>query len=130
MPADTPQECMERFIDSMVRRDMSSAIGLLADDTILFYSNGAALWGKEAFETIMTANWTQVSDYKYSTLDSIWLPQSDTVASVIYTFSWSGTVGGKEVSGSGRGTRIFRREDHGWVIAHEHLSNGAWMPTE
>jgi ketosteroid isomerase-like protein len=130
MQANTPQECMTSFIGAMLRRDMGAAIGLLADDAVLFYSNGAALCGKKAFESVMAANWKQVSDYKYSTLDSIWLAQSETVASVIYTFSWSGNAGGKEVNGSGRGTRVFRREGLGWLIVHEHLSNGAWKPTE
>jgi ketosteroid isomerase-like protein len=130
MPATTPQECMTSFIDAMVRRDMGAALGLLADDAVLFYSNGAALWGKQAFESLMTANWKQVSNYKYSTLDSIWLAQSETVASVIYTFSWSGNAGDKEVSGGGRGTRVFRKEGLGWLIAHEHLSTGAWKAAE
>jgi ketosteroid isomerase-like protein len=48
---------------------------------------------------------------------------------VIYTFSWSGVAGGQEVSGHGRGTRLFRREADGWRIAHEHLSTGQWKPT-
>ncbi|WP_158883748.1 nuclear transport factor 2 family protein [Rhodanobacter sp. L36] len=130
MPASTPQECMTSFIDAMVRRDMAAALDLLANDVALFYSNGAALWGKEAFESAMTVNWKQVSNYKYSTLDSIWLAESETVASVIYTFSWSGNAGGKEVSGSGRGTRVFLKAGFGWLIAHEHLSTGAWRATD
>lgn len=130
MPATTPQDCMTRFMDAMVRRDMATARDLLADDAALFFSNGTALWGKDAFESLMAASWKQVSDYNYSTLDSIWLAQSETVASVIYHFSWSGKAGGKEVSGGGRGTRVFRNDGSGWLIVHEHLSTGAWKPTE
>jgi ketosteroid isomerase-like protein len=105
---------------------MDSALALLTDDVVLFYSNGQALRGKDAFRSTMAANWKLIENYNYRTLDSIWLAQSDNVAAVIYTFSWAGVAGGKEVSGGGRGTRIFRRDTAGWRIAHEHLSSGQW----
>jgi hypothetical protein len=75
----------------------------------------------------MTASWAVVENYKYSTLDSAWLAQSDGAAAVIYSFAWSGTARGQDVGGGGRGTRIFfRSADVGWLIAHEHLSAGQW----
>jgi ketosteroid isomerase-like protein len=119
---------MEAFVAAMIRRDMMAAQSLLTDDVALFYSNGSALWGKEQFASAMTVAWKSVDHYQYKTLDSIWLAQSDTVAAVIYTFSWSGMANGKSVSGGGRGTRVFRRDgsDATWRIAHEHLSTGLW----
>jgi len=80
----------------------------------------------EAFATAIMANWKRIDHYHYTTDDSIWVAQSDTAAAVIYTFSWSGVVDGKEVKGGRRGTRVFRREPDGWRIAHEHLSTGQW----
>lgn len=67
-----------------------------------------------------------VSNYEYETFEAVWLAESDNVASVVYTFAWSGIAGGSEVKGSGRGTRVFRREIDGWRIAHEYLSTGTW----
>jgi ketosteroid isomerase-like protein len=122
----SPQACMTAFVAAMVARDMEAALALLTDDVALFYSNGGALWGKDAFVAAMTASWKLVSDYKYTTVESIWVAQSDSAASVIYTFAWSGLAGGNEVKGGGRGTRVFRRAPDGWRIAHEHLSAGAW----
>ncbi len=126
MSASSPQACMTAFIDSLIRRDLNAALALLTDDVAFFYSNGSALWGKEAFASAMTANWKLIDRYNYSTLDAIWLAQSETAAAVIYTFSWSGVAGGMDVSGGGRGTRVFRRDRDGWRIAHEHLSAGDW----
>lgn len=122
--ASSPQECMSSFIEAMIARDMDAALSLLTEDVVLFYNNGSALWGKEAFAATMTASWKVVSDYKYSTIDTVWLAQSEDIAAVIYIFSWSGLAGGNEVKGGGRGTRVFRRGPHGWQIAHEHLSVG------
>ncbi|HEY1708237.1 MAG TPA: nuclear transport factor 2 family protein [Rhizomicrobium sp.] len=126
--AATPQACMDAFIAAMIRRDMAAALDLLTGDVALFYSNGTALWGKEQFTAVMTANWKLVQDYKYTTVEAIWLAQSDTAAAAIYTFSWSGLAGGNAVSGGGRGTRVFRKEGSDWRIAHEHLSAGQWKP--
>jgi ketosteroid isomerase-like protein len=128
MPNTSPQACMESFVAALIRQDIDAALPLLTDDVALFYSNGTAIWGKDAFTAVITANWKQLDRYDYKTVDAIWLAQSDTAAAVIYTFSWSGLAGGKELSGNGRGTRVFRREADGWRIAHEHLSTGQWKP--
>ena len=129
MAATSPQDCMSDFAAALIGRDMASALRLLTDDVVLFYSNGTAILGKEAFTATMTASWAVVENYKYATLDQVWLAQSEAVAAVIYSFEWSGTVRGAEVKGTGRATRVFRKEGgDDWRIAHEHLSTGQWRP--
>jgi len=121
---------MAAFTDSLLRRDIDAALALLTEDVTFFYSNGTALWGKDAFAKSITTNWTLIGDYEYSTLDSIWLAESDTAAIVIYAFSWSGVAGGNKVGANGRGTRVFRKERAGWRLAHEHLTAGEWKPQD
>ena len=87
MASDTPQTCMSRFTAALLRRDMPAALELLADDAVLFYGNGTALWGAKQFEANMKAAWKIIEQYKYETLDSVWLAQSDTAATVVYTFA-------------------------------------------
>jgi ketosteroid isomerase-like protein len=127
MTAGSAQVCMTDFTAALVARDIGSALALLTDDVVFFYSNGTTIRGKDAFAAAMTANWKVVENYQYSTLDSAWVAQSDAAAAVIYSFAWSGVARGQEVSGGGRGTRVFcRGSDSGWRIAHEHLSTGQW----
>ncbi len=129
MPAASPQTCMSDFAAALIRRDMASASPLLTDDVVLFYSNGTAILGKAAFAEVMTASWKVVENYRYATLNQIWLAQSDAAAAVIYSFEWSGLVRGAEVNGAGRATRVFRKDGaEGWRIVHEHLSTGQWNP--
>lgn len=128
MAANSAQACTADFTDAMIRRDMDTALSLLRNDVVFFYSNGSVIIGKDAFASVMTANWKMVSDYEYSTVDSIWIAQSEVAASVIYSFTWSGTAGGAKVSGGGRGTRVLSNDGSGWRIAHEHLSIGQWKP--
>ena len=127
MPAESPQTRGSDFTAALIRRDIGAALALLTDDVVFLYSNGTAIRGKDAFAAVMTASWKLVENYRYSTLESTWVAQSDTAAAVIYGFAWSGVVRGGAVSGGGRGTRVFRRvADAGWLIAHEHLSAGEW----
>lgn len=124
MPATSPQACTADFTAALIRRDMPAALALLADDVVFFYSNGSELRGKDAFAATMTANWALVEDYRYSTLDPVWIAESDAVATIVYGFAWSGVARGQPVSGAGRGTRVLRNGPAGWLIAHEHLSQG------
>ena len=128
MPADSPQACTTDFTAALIRRDMETALTLLTDDVVFFYSNGTAIVGKDAFSSLMTASWKMVEDYAYSTADPMWLAQSDAVASVIYSFAWTGKVSDQAVGGAGRATRVLRKDASGWRIAHEHLSTGDWKP--
>jgi ketosteroid isomerase-like protein len=127
MLSNSPQACATDFTAALVRRDIEAALALLTDDVVFFYSNGSVIRGRDAFASTMTANWKLVEDYKYETLESAWIAESDAAASVIYSFAWSGVARGQGVSGAGRGTRVLRRSaDAGWQIAHEHLSTGQW----
>jgi len=126
MPASSPDACASEFTAALIRRDMDAAMARLTDDVVFFYSNGTSILGKAAFAALMAANWKVVEDYRYATLDSSWIVRSDAVASVIYSFEWSGRVRGETVSGGGRGTRVLTHDGSAWRIAHEHLSVGAW----
>jgi ketosteroid isomerase-like protein len=107
---------------------MEAALALLTDDVVFFYSNGSAIVGKDAFSSQMMASWKIVEDYSYSHAGQTWVAQSDSVASVIYSFSWTGRAQGQAVGGAGRATRVLRNDGTGWRIAHEHLSAGDWKP--
>ena len=121
MGAASPQNCTRAFEAALIARDMDAALALLTDDVVFFYSNGTTLAGKTAFAETMRANWSRVTDYRYESGGERWLTESV----VVYGFKWSGVAGGNSVSGSGRATRVFRREADGWRVVHEHLSAGS-----
>src|ERR1700749_118026 len=96
MAAKSAQACTSEFTSCLVTRDMDAALMLLTDDVVFFYSNGSVIIGKDAFAAVMTANWKMVTDYEYSTVESNWIVESDTAASVIYSFAWSGLARGEK----------------------------------
>ena len=128
MASSTPQDCMKAFVAAMIARDMNAALALLTEDVTFYYANGTVIFGKDSFAAVMTAAWSRLMNYEYATHEPVWFLQSDTAAAVYYGFSWSGRVGEQQVGGSGRATRVFRRDAGGWRLAHEHLSAGPWKP--
>jgi ketosteroid isomerase-like protein len=129
LSAETPQACITGFTAALIGRDIDDALAHLTEDVVFFYSNGSVIRGKDAFAALMTASWKIVENYKYATLDSAWISETDSAAAIIYSFEWSGTAGGNAVSGAGRGTRVLSRTPGaGWLISHEHLSTGQWKP--
>ena len=126
MPSRSPQACVADFTAALIDRDMEAALALLTDDVVFFYSNGSAIVGKDAFADLMTASWRIVQDYAYIHANHLWVAQSDSAASVIYSFSWTGMANGQAVGGAGRATRVLRNDGAGWLVAHEHLSAGDW----
>ena len=128
MPANSPQTCTEGFTAALIGRDMETALALLSDDVIFFYSNGSAIVGKDAFSALMLASWKIVDDYAYATAAHVWIALSESVASVVYSFNWTGRANGQTVGGAGRATRVLKRDGTGWRITHEHLSAGDWKP--
>ncbi|MDP3494611.1 MAG: DUF4440 domain-containing protein [Hyphomonadaceae bacterium] len=127
MTAESPQACATGFTAALIRRDIDSALAFLTDEVVFFYSNGTVISGKDAFAALMTSSWKLIENYQYLSGESNWITQSADAAAVIYSFAWSGVARGAEVSASGRGTRVFSRHPSGgWLITHEHLSNGQW----
>jgi ketosteroid isomerase-like protein len=125
MAANTPRACVKDFTAALIARDMPAALALLTDDVVFFYSNGSTITGKDAFAALMRASWAVVEDYDYSSGDAAWIVETKTAAAVVYSFAWSGKARGADVNGSGRATRVLRKEPGaGWRIAHEHLSIG------
>jgi ketosteroid isomerase-like protein len=124
----SPQACTTDFTAALIARDMETALTLLTDDVVFFYSNGSAIVGKAAFAQLMTSSWKVVEDYVYSSADPLWVVESDTAASVIYSFTWTGKVRDQAIGGAGRATRVLKSDGSGWLITHEHLSTGDWKP--
>jgi len=126
----TPEETKQEMARRMNAKDLAGTMALIADDAVYFWSNGSAMFGKPAIEAAMRANFEGIADDTYAVADVTWLADTDQVAACVFRFEWTGKVGGKAVSGRGRGASVLKRVDGEWRIAHENLSQGAWKPPE
>ena len=121
-PADYKRELVRR----MNAKDLAGTMELIADDAVYFWSNGAAMFGKdEIAEGIKDVSETIQNDV-YEVLDLTWLIETPDVAVAVYRFQWTGEVDGEPASGRGRGASVLRRIDGEWRTVHENLSQGGW----
>jgi ketosteroid isomerase-like protein len=114
----------------MNAKDLPGTMELIADDAVYFWSNGAAMFGKEQIAQGMRAGFEGIQNDVYEVRDLTWLVDSPDVAVAVYRFQWTGEVEGKPASGRGRGASVIKRIEGEWRTVHEHLSQGRWRARE
>ena len=119
----TPQQFMREY-ESSGRKGVECTLSLIDDEAIYWFSDGTSHTGKAAIERAVRRNFDAIKDETYRIGDLVWVAQSTDVAACVYRFDWSGLIGGKPASGTGRGTSVLARRGDSWVVVHEHLSKG------
>lgn len=107
----TPAEYERELARRMSAKDVDGTLELIAEDAVYFWSNGSAMFGKEAIAEGLRQNFASIQNDTYEKLDITWLAQSDGVAACVFRFEWTGEIDGELVSGRGRGASVLRRID-------------------
>jgi len=126
----SPTEYKRELLRRMNAKDLAGTMKLIAEDAVYFWSNGAAMFGKEQIARGMRASFDGIQNDTYEVHDLTWLVDSQDTAVAVYRFQWTGEVDGKPASGSGRGASVLRLIDGEWRTVHEHLSQGRWRARE
>jgi uncharacterized protein (TIGR02246 family) len=121
-PADVKAELLRR----MTAKDLPGTLELIADDAVYFWSNGSAMFGKDAIAEGLKDNFANIQNDTYNVSDVTWLVESADAAACVFEFTWTGDIDGHPAAGRGRGASVLRRADARWQIVHENLSSGAW----
>ncbi|MBH5319592.1 nuclear transport factor 2 family protein [Paenibacillus sp. GSMTC-2017] len=68
--------------------------------------------------------WDTIKDEVYSISDVNWIAVDKNTATCIYTYHYTGYYNGDYISGSGRATNVFIKDnENDWKLIHEHLSS-------
>ena len=94
---------------------------LVHDDACVTFSNGTVHVGKAAVQRAFESNFAAIADEKYRISNVRWVHRGSEIAVYLFDFNWSGRVGGRSASGSGRGTSVLHRDHDGWRLLVEHL---------
>ena len=124
----TTNEYKRELVMRMRAKDLAGTLELIADDAVYFWSDGSAMFGKDAIAEGLKRNFVTIENDTYDVFDLTWLVESDDIAACVYRFEWTGEVNGASAKGSGRGASVLRRIDGEWRTVHENLSRGAWKP--
>lgn len=119
-----PSEFIRKYEAATASHDLDATLELIDEHAVYWFSDGATYHGKAAIGAAIRSNFEAIKEEEYRISDVKWLAESEDVAACVYSFSWSGKVGGKQTSGSGRGTTVIHKMDGEWRVVHEHLSRG------
>jgi ketosteroid isomerase-like protein len=117
----TPQDLLKQY-ESLINLHQFDAVAPLIATDAVFWFNDGSFTGIEAIRAAFERTWASFVTEAYWLTDMRWVASGDVAASCIYQFNWKAVVGGRKVSGSGRGTTVLRKGADGWKIVHEHLS--------
>jgi ketosteroid isomerase-like protein len=98
---------------------------LIHDDACVTFSNGTVHVGKAAVQRAFEANFAAIANEEYRISNVRWVHRGAKIAVYLFDFNWSGRVGGRPASGSGRGTCVLHRDQDGWKLLVEHLGPAA-----
>jgi ketosteroid isomerase-like protein len=119
---DSAQDLLEKYKVEINKHNFDLVEPLISKDCKFWFSSGTFV-GLDQIGQAFEKTWGMIKDEVYSLTDIEWIAESDLTAVCTYTFHWKGLIDGKPGEGKGRGTSCFRKEDDGWKITHEHLSN-------
>lgn len=120
-----PTAALTEFIRTYERaansHDITRLVPLIAPEAVYWFSDGSHR-GREAVLSAIAETFATIRGEVYRINDLEWIAHSDDHAVCRYRFTWTGTVDGRQRSGSGRGTNVLVSNAGTWQVLHEHLS--------
>jgi len=123
--APTPDEFIPLYERALASQRWHAVDPLVHDDACVTFSNGTVHVGKAAVQRAFEGNFAAIADEEYRISNIRWVHRGSEIAVYLFDFNWSGRVGGRPAGGSGRGTSVLHRDDHGWRLLVEHLGPAA-----
>ena len=117
----TARELLKGYEEIINQHSFDEVEPLLSADCTFWFTSGThqgVQQARKAFEK----TWGFIQNEVYTLTQVQWISESDSSAACTYTYNWKGLINGSLAEGNGRGTSVFRKEESGWKIIHEHLS--------
>ncbi|AZK48966.1 YybH family protein [Paenibacillus lentus] len=114
-------DILNRYIKAINTHNFEEVRLVLHPDATFFFSDQSCTTA-EQIQTYFEHVWTVVKEEHYAAQDVVWLHKGDSSATCNYTYFYEGYINGTYVSGQGRATNVFVKEQERWLLIHEHLS--------
>ncbi len=119
------EEFIPLYESALASRGWHAVDPLVHNDACVTFSTGPVPIGKAAVRKAFESNFAAIADEEYRISNVRWVHRGSEIAVHLFDFSWTGRIGGRRASGSGRGTSVLRRDDDGWKLFVEHLGPAA-----
>lgn len=117
------KNCLQQYIKATNTHNFENVKSLLHPNAVYWFSNKTCTTTKE-IQNYFENSWEVIKEEVYSATNVQWLAADEKTASCVYTYHYEGYHDGKFISGSGRATNVFIKENgHDWKLIHEHLSS-------
>ncbi len=114
-------EILTQYIFATNTHDFKEVQKLLHPKATYFFSNQTCTTHEQIQKYFENA-WNTVKEENYEARDIKWLVQTNSSATCVYTYFYEGYEDEKYVTGTGRATNVFVKENEQWLLIHEHLS--------
>ena len=115
------EDFVAAYEQALATQDWAEVEPLIHASCSVTFSDGSSHRGAEAVEMAFVRNFAMIEGEEYAISEVHWIAQEATFAVFSFVYHWSGTISGKAVSGSGRGTSTIIRHETRWQLAAEHL---------
>ncbi|MEO4055016.1 nuclear transport factor 2 family protein [Solibacillus sp. CAU 1738] len=116
-------QALQQYITATNSHDFNNVKQILDENAVYWFTNKTCTSLLEIQSNFERA-WDTIKEEVHAAEDVKWLSIDEKTATCIYTYHYQGYFNGEFISGKGRATNIFIKNDYGdWKLIHEHLSN-------
>lgn len=120
---NTHEQALQQYIAATNSHDFNNVRQHLHDNAVYWFSNKTCTSMSE-IQGYFEKAWHTIQEEVYSAQDVHWISFDEHSATCLYTYHYEGYYNGKYVSGKGRATNVFvKNEREEWKLVHEHLSS-------
>lgn len=118
----TYQKALKDYLSATNTHEFTNVQKVLDCQAIFWFSDRTCTTLPE-IKRYFENTWERIKEEKYSANEVKWVAVEENTATCLYTYHWEGFLDNHFVSGSGRATNIFVKDEKGsWKLVHEHLS--------
>lgn len=116
------ENALRQYIRATNTHNFENVKKLLHPEAVYWFSDRTCTSINE-IQNYFENSWNLIKDEVYSISDLRWLVVKENTATCIYTYHYKGYHNNNLISGSGRATNVFIKEnEQEWKLIHEHLS--------
>jgi ketosteroid isomerase-like protein len=117
------KKALQQYIEATNTHDFNNVKKVLHENAIFWFTDKTCTTIQEIQNYFENA-WDIIKEEVYTANNVHWLTVDQNSATCTYTYHYEGYHNGKFVTGSGRATNVFIKNEKGeWKLIHEHLSS-------